>query len=101
MPHSYTSRICGTGAYVPERRVPNEEVATQFALHDQDVFRVTGIRARYWSQAGETCSHLAERAARQALESSGLSSEAIDAILVSNTPPNLSLIHISEPTRPY
>ena len=88
MPHSYTSRICGTGAYVPERRVPNEEVATQFALHDQDVFRVTGIRARYWSQAGETCSHLAERAARQALESSGLSSEAIDAILVSTTSPD-------------
>ncbi len=88
MPHSYTSRICGTGAYVPERRVPNEEVATQFALHDQDVFRVTGIRARYWSQAGETCSHLAERAARQALESSGLSSEAIDVILVSTTSPD-------------
>ena len=88
MPHSYTSRICGTGSYVPERRVTNEEVATQFALHDQDVFRVTGIRARYWSRADETCSHLAERAARQALESSGLSSEAMDAILVSTTSPD-------------
>ncbi len=88
MAHSYTSRICGTGSYVPERRVTNEEVATKFALHDQDVFRVTGIRARHWSQADETCSHLAERAARQALESSGLSSEAMDAILVSTTSPD-------------
>lgn len=88
MPHSSASRICGTGSSVPERRVTNEEVATQFALHDRDVFRVTGIRARYWSQADETCSHLAERAARQALESSGLSSEAMDAILVSTTSPD-------------
>ena len=88
MPHSFTSRIRGTGSYVPERRVTNEEVATQFTLHDQDVFRVTGIRARHWSHADETCSHLAERAARQALESSGLSSDAIDAILVSTTSPD-------------
>ena len=88
MPHSSASRICGTGSSVPERRVTNEEVATQFALHDRDVFRVTGIRARYWSQADETCSRLAERAARQALESSGLSSEAMDAILVSTTSPD-------------
>lgn len=88
MVHSHTSRIRGTGSYVPERRVTNEEVATQFALEGRDVFRVTGIRARHWSQAGETCSHLAERAARQALESSGLSSEAVDAILVSTTSPD-------------
>ncbi len=88
MPYSYTSRIRGTGSSIPERRVTNEEVATQFALHHQDVFRVTGIRARHWSQADETCSHLAERAARHALESSGLSSEAVDAILVSTTSPD-------------
>ena len=90
MVHSYTSRIRGTGSYVPERRVTNEEVATQFALHGRDVFRVTGIRARHWSPAEETCSHLAERAARQALESSGLPSDAIDAILVSTTSPDTS-----------
>lgn len=88
MAHSHTSRIRGTGSYVPERRLTNEEVATQFALEGRDVFRVTGIRARHWSQDDETCSHLAERAARQALESSGLSSEAVDAILVSTTSPD-------------
>lgn len=88
MAHSCISRIRGTGSYVPERRVTNEEVAATFAFHEQDVFRVTGIRARYWSRADETCSSLAERAARQALEASGLSSEAIDAILVSTTSPD-------------
>ena len=88
MPHACTSRICGTGSYVPERRVTNEEVTTKFTVHDQDVFRVTGIRARHWSQADETCSDLAERAARQALESASLSREAVEAILVSTTSPD-------------
>ncbi len=88
MAHRYTSRICGTGSYVPERQVTNEEVATQFALRDQDVFRVTGIRTRHWSQAHETCSQLAEQAARRALDDSGLSGDAVDAILVSTTSPD-------------
>ena len=84
-----TSRICGTGSYVPERQVTNEEVATHFALGRQDVFRVTGIRTRHWSRAHETCSHLAEQAARRALDSAGLSIDAVDAILVSTTSPDM------------
>ncbi len=88
MSRSYTSRICGTGSYVPPRRVTNEEVAAHFAVHDQDLFRVTGIRTRHWSQADEPCSRLAEHAARRALDASGLSSDALDAILVSTTSPD-------------
>ncbi len=84
-----TSRICGTGSAVPERQVTNEDVATHFALGRQDVFRVTGIRTRHWSHAHETCSQLAERAAWQALDSAGLSSDAVDAILVSTTSPDM------------
>ncbi len=89
MTQDCTSRIRGTGSYVPERRVTNDEVAAHFALGPRrDVFRVTGIRTRHWSRAHETCSQLAERAARQALDSSGLSSDAVDAILVSTTSPD-------------
>jgi len=88
MAHQYTSRICGTGSWVPERQVTNEEVAAHFAIRNQDIFRVTGIRTRHWSQAHETCSHLAEHAARLALDDAGLSSDAMDAILVSTTSPD-------------
>ncbi len=91
MTQGRTSRICGTGSYVPERQVTNEEVAAHFALGRRDVFRVTGIRTRHWSHAHETCSHLAEQAARRALDSSGLSSDAMDAILVSTTSPDTPL----------
>ena len=89
MIHDCTSRICGTGSYVPERQVTNEDVVAHFALGRQDVFRVTGIRTRHWSRAHETCSHLAEQAARRALDASGLSSDAVDAILVSTTSPDM------------
>ena len=87
----FTSRICGTGSCLPTRQVTNEDVVKTFALPSRDVFRVTGIRTRYWSDADEPCSYLAEQAARQALDSSGVSSDAVDAILVSTTSPDTLL----------
>lgn len=91
MTQGYTSRICGTGSALPKRQVTNEEVVKAFGLPPRDVFRVTGIRTRYWSDADESCSQLAEQAARQALEASGVSSATVDAILVSTTSPDTTL----------
>lgn len=81
----YCSKIVGTGSFLPARIVGNEEAARLLHLRDNEVFRVTGIRARRWAWEDEECSHLAEQAARQALESSGLDVSSIDAILVSTT----------------
>lgn len=91
MTQGFTSRIRGTGSCLPTRQVTNEEVIEKFGLPARDVFRVTGIRTRYWSDADEPCSHLAEQAARQALDSSGVSRDAVDAILVSTTSPDAPL----------
>jgi 3-oxoacyl-[acyl-carrier-protein] synthase III len=82
------SQIKGTGSYLPDRIVSNEEVASFFGLPDEDVFRVTGIKARHWCSKDQTCSDLAEEAARRALGASGLPIEAVDAILVSTTSPD-------------
>ena len=82
------SRIVGTGSYLPERLVNNEEVATFLGLKDEDIFRVTGIKSRYWCGPEQTCSDLGEQAARRALVSAGLSIESVDAIFVSTTSPD-------------
>ncbi len=82
------SRIIGTGAYLPDRLITNEEVASHFGLAEADVFRVTGIKNRHWCHQGQTCSDLAEQAARRALTAAGESIESIDAILVSTTSPD-------------
>lgn len=82
------SRIVGTGSYLPERLISNEEVAAHFGLPDDDVFRVTGIKTRHWSNPNESCSDLAVQAARRALSAADLSVESVDAILVSTTSPD-------------
>ena len=88
MTQPVSSRIIGTGSYLPDRLVTNEEVASHFGLANADVFRVTGIKTRHWCHPRETCSDLAEQAARRALTSADESIESIDAILVSTTSPD-------------
>ena len=82
------SRIVGTGSYLPERLVSNKDVASYFGLPDEDVFRVTGIKSRHWCHPDQTCSDLAEQAAREALKTAGQSIESVDAIFVSTTSPD-------------
>jgi 3-oxoacyl-[acyl-carrier-protein] synthase-3 len=83
------SRISGTGAALPARSVENHEVASILGIDPAYILRVSGIRTRRWVETHETCSMLAEQAARQALEQAGCTPNDLDAIIVSTTSPDL------------
>jgi 3-oxoacyl-[acyl-carrier-protein] synthase-3 len=83
------SRIVGTGSSLPIRRVDNQEIAERLGMDPSYIFRVSGIRTRFWAEPGEECSLLAEQAARRALAQAGLAPEDLDAILVSSTSPEM------------
>jgi len=83
------SRIVGTGSYLPGRRVENQEVADLLGIEPAYIFRVSGIRTRYWAESQDECSLLAEQATRRALDQAGLVPEDLDAILVSSTSPDM------------
>ena len=85
------SRIVGTGSYLPKAVMDNSCIASRFDLPNEDIFRVTGIRTRHWVKKDEQCSDLAEQAARQALAVAGIGSEAVEAILVSTTSPDMTI----------
>lgn len=85
----YSSRICGTGSAHPARRVENQEVASLLGKDPAYIFRVSGIRTRYWAEAQDDCSSLAEQASRQALDQAGLTPDDLDAIIVSSTSPDM------------
>ena len=86
----FSSRICGTGSAHPARRVENQEVASLLGKDPAYIFRVSGIRTRYWAEAQDDCSSLAELAARQALDQAGLTPDDLDAIIVSTTSPDMT-----------
>jgi len=83
------SRISGTGSALPARRVENQEVASLLGKDPAYIVRVSGIRTRRWVEPHETCSSLAEQAARQALEQAGLTPQDLDVIIVSTTSPDM------------
>jgi 3-oxoacyl-[acyl-carrier-protein] synthase-3 len=84
------SKISGTGSALPARRVENQEVASFLGKDPSYIFRVSGIRTRYWAESEEDCSLLAEQASRQALDRAGLTPNDLDAIIVSTTSPDMT-----------
>ncbi|HET7909875.1 MAG TPA: beta-ketoacyl-ACP synthase 3 [Nitrospira sp.] len=84
------SRVIGTGSYVPERVVSNQEAGAALAIDPAMISRLTGIEERRWADAGQASSDLAVHAARAALDAAGLQATALEAILVSTTSPDMA-----------
>lgn len=82
------SRILGTGGYLPERVVTNAELETMVDTSDAWIRERSGIEQRHLVRDGETCSDLAERASRLALEAAGISAQDLDLIVVATTTPD-------------
>lgn len=83
------TRVIGTGSYLPEQVLSNEDIAPTLGLSADRIFRLTGIRTRHRVAPQEAASHLAVRASRQAIEAAGCSASALDAIIVSTTSPDM------------
>lgn len=83
-------RICvlGTGAYVPERIVSNDEVGAPAGVDDAWIIRKTGIRQRRWAAEDQATSDLAAAAGRAALLSAGITPEQLTVIAVATSTPD-------------
>ena len=89
-----TSRIAGTGSYLPPRRLTNADLAAQLAQQgietsDEWIVERTGIRARHFVDEGVVCSDLAEQAARRAMQAAGVGPQDIDLIIVATSTPDM------------
>ncbi len=83
-----SSRILGTGAYLPARVVPNEELCAQLDTSPEWILERTGIRERRFAAADQTTSELAFRASEQALQNAGLTAQQLSAIVVGTVTPD-------------
>lgn len=81
-------RILGTGSYVPERIVSNDEVGAPAGVDDAWITRKTAIRERRWAAPGQATSDLATAAARAAMESAGITAEQLSMIAVATSTPD-------------
>jgi len=82
------SRIAGTGGYLPEKVLTNQDLEQMVETSDQWIRERTGIRQRHIAADGQTTCDLAEAAARSALEAAGRTAEELDLIIVATTTPD-------------
>lgn len=87
------SVIAGTGSFLPERVVSNDELAAELATRniatsDEWIVERTGIRQRHLAERGVTTSQLATEASRRALADAGVDASDIDLIILATSTPD-------------
>lgn len=80
--------ILGMGRYIPENIVTNFDLEKRMDTSDEWIRTRTGIEARRIADNDTNTSHMAYKAAVQALENAGVSAEEIDLILVATVTPD-------------
>ncbi len=83
------ARIAGTGSYLPEKILTNDDLAQFVDTSDEWIQARTGIRQRHVAAEGETTCDLAYQASLRALEAAGVAASELDLIIVGTTTPDL------------
>lgn len=83
----FNTKILGTGSYLPEKIVTNEDLSKRIDTNHQWIVERTGICERRVADLskGETPSGMAKEATLRALEAANLTPNDIDCILFSST----------------
>jgi len=83
------TKVIGTGGYLPEKVLSNDQISQMVDTSDSWIFERTGIKSRHIASDQETASSMAEIAARQAISASSCDPQDIDLIIVATGTPDL------------
>ena len=79
--------IIGTGSYIPEYILTNQELSTMVETDDEWIVTRTGISERRIQKSGDVAD-MAVNAALKALDNAGINSEDIDLIIAATSTPD-------------
>jgi len=82
------ARITGTGSYLPEKVLTNQELEEMVDTSDEWIRERTGIVKRHIAAENETTCDLAEQAALRAMEAAGVEACDVDLIVLATTTPD-------------
>ncbi len=83
------SSIVGTGSYMPEKVLTNDELSKTVETSDEWITSRTGIRERRIAADDQATSDLASEAARRAMAAAGVNPSDIDLIVVATVTPDM------------
>lgn len=82
------TRIAGTGRYLPEKVVSNDDLAKSLDTSDEWIVARTGIRQRHIADDSQSCSDLALEAGKNAMAAAGVTASELDLIIVATSTPD-------------
>ncbi|MCB1827049.1 MAG: beta-ketoacyl-ACP synthase 3, partial [Coxiellaceae bacterium] len=83
------SKITGTGSYLPEKKLTNEDLAKMVDTTDEWIMKRVGIRERrIVADSGDTTNSMAVNAAKAAMEAAGVTADDIGLIIVGSATPD-------------
>jgi 3-oxoacyl-[acyl-carrier-protein] synthase-3 len=82
------SVVIGSGHYLPENCVTNEDMTKIVDTTNEWIIERTGIEQRYLAADGETTSMLATKAAEAAIKDAGIDPTSIDLIVLATATPD-------------
>ena len=85
---AYYSRLVGSGSYLPEKVLTNDQLAELVDTSDEWITERTGIKQRHIAAEGQMTSDLAREAALKAMDYAGVKASDIDLIVVGTTTPD-------------
>ena len=86
----YNSKITAMGYYVPDNIVTNDDLTKIMDTSDEWIQERTGIRERHWIRPGsdDTTATMGAKAAKVAIERSGIDKKDIDFIILATLSPD-------------
>ncbi len=89
MSSSVGAIIAGTGSFLPEKRLTNDDISKMVDTNDEWIVQRTGIRERRIAGPGETTASMGIAAAKKALEAAGLTPQDLDLIVCATVTPEM------------
>lgn len=81
--------IAGTGSYLPEKQLSNDDLSKIVDTSDEWITTRTGIKTRHISSDEQTTATLATEAAKNAIAAAGITAEDVEIIIVATITPEM------------
>lgn len=83
------SRIAGTGSYLPQKILTNQDLERMVETSHEWIYSRTGIVERHIAADGEMASDLALNASQKAIQAAEIGAGELDLIIVATTTPDM------------
>ena len=81
--------IIGTGSYLPEKVITNNDIAELVDTSDEWIYSRTGMKERRICSPNQATSDLGVEAAKSALKNSGINVGEVDLLIVATLSPDM------------